>query len=77
MKTDFIKELFELFNDTYKQTVEDNKEDFIKSYNIITKLCTYLIVKNVLTQEEVSKILDFDIEPTDINKLFNLESKGE
>ncbi len=67
----------ELLMDTYRQTLKDNEEDFIKNYNIIAKLCTYLVVKNVLTQEEVSKILNFDIEPTDINKLFTLENKGE
>lgn len=60
-------ELAELFNDTYKRTVEDNKEDFIKIMSVISKLCTYLIVKNILTQEEVSRILDLD---TDINNLF-------
>ncbi len=69
--------LQDLFMDTYRQTVEDNKEDFIKSYNTIVKLCTYLVAKNVLTQDEVSKILDFNVEMTDINKLFDLESKGE
>ena len=63
-------ELVELFNDTYKRTVEDNKEDFIKIIGVISKLCTYLIIKNILTQEEVSKILDLD---TDINNLFKSE----
>lgn len=63
-------ELAELFNDTYEMTVEDNKEDFIKIMGVISKLVTYLIVKNVLTQEEVSKILDLD---TDINNLFKSE----
>jgi hypothetical protein len=64
-------ELAELFYDTYKRTVEDNKEDFMKIIGVISKLCTYLIIKNVLTQEEVSKILDLDI---DINKLVDLEN---
>lgn len=64
------KELAELFNDIYKRTVEDNKEDFINIIGVISKLCTYLIIKNVLTQEEVSKILDLD---TDINNLFKSE----
>lgn len=63
-------ELIELFSDTYKMTIEDNKEDFIKIMDVISKLCTYLIIKNVLTQEEVSKILDLD---TDINNLFKSE----
>ena len=63
-------ELVELFNDTYKRTVEDNKEDFIKIIDAISKLCAYLIAKNILTQEEVSKILDLD---TDINNLFKSE----
>lgn len=63
-------ELVELFNDTYKRTVEDNKEDFIKIICVISKLCTYLIVKNILTQEEASEILDLD---TDINNLFKSE----
>lgn len=66
------KELFELFNDTYKRTVEDNKEDFMKIIGIVSKLCCYLIAKNILTQEEVSKILDIDI---DMNSLFSAEKE--
>ena len=66
------KELFELFNDIYKRTVEDNKEDFMEIIGIISKLCCYLIAKNILTQEEVSKILDIDI---DMNSLFSAEKE--
>ena len=62
-----LKDLLEF---TYKRSVDDNIEDFMKIYGVISKLCTYLIIKNVLTQEEVSKILDLD---TDINNLFKSE----
>lgn len=64
------EELKDLLEFTYKRTVEDNKEDFIKIMSVISKLCIYLIAKNILTQEEVSKILDLD---KDINNLFKSE----
>lgn len=64
------EELKELLAFTYKKSLDDNKEDFIKIMCVISKLCSYLIIKNILTQEEVSKILDLD---TDINNLFKSE----
>lgn len=64
------EELKELLAFTYKRSVDDNKEDFMKIMCVISKLCSYLIIKNVLTREEVSKILDLD---TDINNLFKSE----
>lgn len=64
-------ELFELFNDTYKQTVKDNQEDFLKVINIISKLCAILISKNILNAEELNEILDID------KNIIDLESKGE
>lgn len=48
----------ELISDTYKQTIDDNKEDFIMLYTIITKLCMYLLNKNVLSETDIKDILD-------------------
>lgn len=63
--------LQELFMDTYKQTVKDNQEDFLKVINIISKLFVILISKNILNAEELKEILDTD------KNIVDLESKGE
>lgn len=61
----------ELFMDTYKQTVKDNQEDFLKIINVISKLCVILLSKNILNEEELKEILDID------KNIVDLESKGE
>ena len=53
-------ELAELFNDTYKRTVEDNKEDFMVIFGVISKLCSVLKYKKILNDEEIKIILDID-----------------
>ena len=63
--------LQELFMDTYKQTVKDNQEDFLKIINVISKLCVILVSKNILNEEELKEILDTD------KNIVDLESKGE
>lgn len=63
--------LQELFMDTYKQTVKDNQEDFLKIFNVISKLCVILVSKNILNEEELKEILDTD------KNIVDLESKGE
>lgn len=63
--------LQELFMDTYKQTVKDNREDFLKIINVISKLCVILVSKNILNEEELKEILDTD------KNIVDLESKGE
>lgn len=63
--------LQELFMDTYKQTVKDNQEDFLKIINVISKLCVILVSKNILNEEELKEILDID------KNIVDLESKGE
>lgn len=67
-----MKDTFqELFMDTYKQTVKDNQEDFLKIINVISKLCVILLSKNILNEEELKEILDID------KNIVDLESKGE
>jgi len=63
--------LQELLMDTYKQTVKDNQEDFIKIINTISKLCVILVSKNILNEEELKEILDID------KNIVDLERKGE
>ena len=63
--------LQELFMDTYKQTVKDNQEDFLKIINVISKLCVILVSKNILNEEELKEILDID------KNIVDLESKGK
>ena len=63
--------LKELFMDNYEQTVKDNQEDFLKIFNIISKLCVILASKNIINEEELKEILDID------KNIVDLESKGE
>lgn len=51
------KELYDLFKITYQKTVKDNEEDFLKMYELLLRLCTYLITKNILTESDVKDIL--------------------
>lgn len=59
------EQLAELFKDTYKRTLDDNKEDFQILFRIITTLCTYLCVKGILKKEEMEDILNLDISNID------------
>lgn len=54
------EQLAELLKDTYKRTLDDNKQDFQILFRIITTLCTYLCVKGILKEEEMKDILKFD-----------------
>ena len=54
------EQLAELLKDTYKRTIDDNKEDFQILFHIITKLCAYLCIKDILKEEEVKDILKLD-----------------
>lgn len=56
-KEDFIG----IITDTYKKAVEDNVEDFQKLFWIISKLCTYLSLKGVLTESEMKDILKIEV----------------
>ena len=65
MDRENIKELLEF---TYERSLNDNKDDFIKIFGIISKLCSVLKYKKLLNDEEIEIILD-------ISNV--LESKGE
>lgn len=54
------EELKDLLEFTYKRTVDDNKEDFIIIFGVISKLCSVLKYKNILNDEEIKIILDID-----------------
>jgi len=56
---------------TYEQTVKDNKEDFLKIINVISKLCVILASKNIISEKELKEILDID------KNIMDLEIKGE
>lgn len=62
------EEIIDLFKRTYKQSVEDNKNDFTLIFSVISKLCFYLSNKNILNGNDVIDILN-------ISK--DLESEGE
>ena len=67
-----IEKINEIITDTYKKTLEDNLEINIRFYRMILKLCTYLMTKGILTEKDVVKIIDSDV---DIDHLFDLESQ--
>ena len=52
--------LLELFNDTYKRTIEDNQSDFKTIMVVIAKLCSVLQLKGVLKEEETKMIVDIE-----------------
>lgn len=52
--------LLELFNDTYKRTIEDNQNDFKTIMAVIVKLCSVLQLKGFLTEEETKMIVDIE-----------------
>ena len=52
--------LLDLFNDTYKRTINDNQEDFKTIMMVIAKLCSTLCLKGILTEEEAHFILDIE-----------------
>ena len=65
MNKENIKDLLEF---TYKRSVNDNKDDFIRIFGVISKLCSVLKYKKILDDEEIKIILD-------ISNI--LESKGK
>lgn len=62
------EEIIDLFKETYKKSVEDNKDDFTLMFSVVSKLCIYLLNKDVLNADDVKDILDISND---------LESKGE
>ena len=62
------EEIIDLLKETYKKSVEDNKDDFTLIFGIVSKLCIYLLNKDVLNADDVKDILDISND---------LESKGE
>ena len=52
------KTLIDVITNTYKQTVQDNAEDFQRHYWLLSKLVSLLKLKNILTDEEIKYILD-------------------
>ena len=52
------KTFLDLITHTYKQTVQDNAEDFQRQYCLLSKLVSLLKLKNILTDEEIKYILD-------------------
>ena len=62
------EEIIDLLKETYKKSVEDNKDDFTLMFGVVSKLCFYLLNKDVLNADDVKDILDISND---------LESKGE
>ena len=62
------EEIIDLLKETYKKSVEDNKDDFTLMFGTVSKLCIYLLNKDVLNADDVKDILDISND---------LESKGE
>lgn len=54
------KEIAQELINLYKRCVDDNKEDFIIIITILNKLCSYLLYKKILTEEEIKDILKIE-----------------
>lgn len=52
------EEIIDLLKETYKKSVEDNKDDFTLMFGVVSKLCIYLLNKDVLNADDVKDILD-------------------
>ena len=62
------EEIICLLKETYKRSVDDNKDDFTLMFSVVSKLCCYLLHKDILNANDVEDILDIST---------NLESKEE
>lgn len=54
------EELYKLFEDTYKRTIEDNKDDFLKFCTMLSKLCAILRIKGILKKSDINVIFDME-----------------
>ena len=54
------KEIADELINLYKKSIDDNKEDFMVIISILSKLCSYLLNKKILTDEEVKNILKIE-----------------
>ena len=54
------EELDDLLKFTYEKTVNDNKDDFLRIFKVLTTLCIYLKVKGILTENDMKDILNID-----------------
>lgn len=52
------EEIIDLLKETYKKSVEDNKDDFTLMFSVVSKLCIYLLNKDILNADDVKDILD-------------------
>ena len=53
-----LEEFKKILVSTYEQTTKDNMEDKIEMLTKIATLCQYLILKGLLTTEEMKEILN-------------------
>lgn len=54
------EEIVELFKNTYKQTIEDNKDDYLRFCTMLSKLCVILKVKGILEELDINVIFDIE-----------------
>ena len=54
------KEIADELINLYKKSIDDNKEDFMIIISILSKLCSYLLNKKILTDKEVKNILKIE-----------------
>ena len=57
-----LEEFKKILVSTYEQTTKDNMEDKIEMLTKIATLCQYLILKGLLTTEEMKKVLKAGME---------------
>ena len=56
------EKIFELLKETYKQSVDDNKDDFTLMFGVVSKLCIYLLNKDILNADDIKDILNISKE---------------
>lgn len=54
------EEIVELLKNTYKQTIEDNKDDYLRFCTMLSKLCVILKVKGILEELDINVIFDIE-----------------
>ena len=62
------EELFDLIKFTYEKTIKDNKEDFLRIFEIVSKLCLYLGAKNILNENDIKDILNIEPKDSELNE---------
>lgn len=68
--------LIDLITNTYKQTVQDNADDFQRIYWLLAKFGSLLKLKGILTDEDLKFLMDLTNGPKPID-VIDIDQKAE